>query len=352
MTTLPTPSATDADAAGMTEIADMVETRGDAAAGGAATPSDVLAVLDAAATVTVLCHVHPDADTIGSGLALGLVLERRGVPVQVSFAEPAALPESMRTLPGTHLLAPPAQVRDGVDVVVTVDCGSAGRLGALADRLAGAGTTVVIDHHRSNTRFGRWNLVDESAESTTAVLARLFDHWGVEIDRDLAHCLYAGLVTDTGSFRWVRPGTHLLAERLLDTGIDGAAIARRLLDTHPFGWLPMLSAVLGSATLVPGAAGGRGLVYAVIRRRDVGDLRSEEIESVVDIVRTTSEAEIAAVLKESVNGTWSVSLRSKSDIDVSAVAARLGGGGHHAAAGYTAETSAETVVADLVDALG
>ncbi|NEW59629.1 bifunctional oligoribonuclease/PAP phosphatase NrnA, partial [Nocardia cyriacigeorgica] len=91
------------------------------------------------------------------------------------------------------------------------------------------------------------NLVDPSAESTTSVLTRLFDAWGEPIDRPVAHCLYAGLVTDTGSFRWVRPGTHELAERLLATGIDGAEIAQTLLDTHPFGWLPMLSRVLGSA---------------------------------------------------------------------------------------------------------
>ncbi|MDJ0113778.1 bifunctional oligoribonuclease/PAP phosphatase NrnA, partial [Rhodococcus erythropolis] len=113
-------------------------------------------------------------------------------------------------------------------------------------------------------------------------------------------------------FRWGGPLPHVLAARLLATGIDGDAIARKLLDTHPFGWLPMLASVLGSAVLVPEAADGRGLVYAVIRRSDIGDLRSEEIESVVDIVRTTSEAEVAAVLKESVSGSWSISLRAKS----------------------------------------
>ncbi|MGV9862100.1 DHH family phosphoesterase [Rhodococcus koreensis] len=309
-------------------------------------------VLENATSVTILCHVQPDADTIGSGLALALVLERKGIPVQVAFGAPDELPESMRELPGTHLLVPADQVRRNVDLLVTVDCGSAGRLGKLADRLANAGETLVIDHHRSNTRFGRMNLIDESAESTTAVVAQMFDVWGVDIDADLAHCLYAGLVTDTGSFRWVQPGTHTLAERLLATGIDGARIARRLLDTHPFGWLPMLSSVLGSATLVPEAAGGRGLVYAVIRQAYVGDLRSEEIESVIDIVRTTSEAEVAAVLKEAVDGTWSVSLRSKSDVDVSVVAGYLGGGGHRFAAGYTAVNSADEIVNSLVESLG
>src|SRR5690242_20608745 len=161
-----------------------------------ADPAAAVEVLAAARSVTVLCHVQPDADTVGSGLALAQVLHRRGVPVQVSFAEPAELPASMRSLPGVEYLVPAEQVAAQVDVLVTVDCGSVGRLGALADRIDGATTTVVIDHHRSNTRFGDVNLIDETAESTTSVLARLFDAWGEEIDRDIAHCLFAGLVTD------------------------------------------------------------------------------------------------------------------------------------------------------------
>ncbi|WP_337110638.1 bifunctional oligoribonuclease/PAP phosphatase NrnA [Prescottella equi] len=313
---------------------------------------ETIEVLEGASSVTVLCHVQPDADTIGSGLALGIVLMRKGIPVQVSFASPDRLPVSMAGLPGTDLLVPADAVDESVDLLVTVDCGSAGRLGALASRLGGARRSLVIDHHRSNTRYGTFDLIDDSAEATTAVLARLFDLWGIEIDADLAHCLYAGLVTDTGSFRWVQPGTHELAERLLATGIDGPGIARRLLDTHPFGWLPMLGAVLSSAVLVPDAADGRGLVHAVIRCTDSAGLGSEEVESVIDIVRTTAEAEVAAVFKESTPGSWSVSLRSKDTVDVSAVAEHLGGGGHRFAAGYTATGAVESAITALRETLG
>lgn len=311
-----------------------------------------ISLLETARTVTVLCHVQPDADTIGSGLALGIVLQRRGIAVDVAFASPVDLPESMNELPGRELLVAAEDVRVGADLVVSVDAGSRGRLGALSDRIDAADASLVIDHHRSNTRFGTLNVVDDAAESTTAVIARLLDAWGVEIDADIAHCLFAGLVTDTGSFRWVRPGSHRLAERLLATGIDGAAIARKLLDTHPFGWLPMLGSVLGAARLVGDAVGGLGLVYAAIMRSDSEGLRSEEIESVIDIVRTTSEAEVAAVLKQQTADEWTVSLRSKTVVDVSIVAATLGGGGHRNAAGFTAHGTKDDVVAALIDALG
>ncbi|MFD6896266.1 bifunctional oligoribonuclease/PAP phosphatase NrnA [Rhodococcus sp. NPDC060086] len=319
---------------------------------GAVDLDGAVALLSAAETVTVLCHIQPDADTLGSGLALGLAFERRGIPVQVAFAAPDTVPLSMRGLPGVHLVTAAEEVRDEVDLLVAVDCGTAGRLGGLRTRLEGARNSLIIDHHRSNTRFGTHNLIDVDAEATAAVLTDLFDAWGVEVDADIAHCLFAGLATDTGSFRWVRPGTHRLAERLLATGIDGASITRTLLDTHPFGWLPMLSSVLASATLVPDAAGGSGLVYALVRRADSEHLGAEEIESVIDIVRTTAEAEVAAVFKEVGPQEWTVSLRSKRGVDVSLVATSLGGGGHRFASGYTAYGDSDAIVTALRAALG
>lgn len=318
-----------------------------------------VAALAAARSVTVLCHVHPDADTIGSGLALALALERRGTPVCVSFAEPAELPLSLRTLPGVRHVVAPAQVPAEVDLLIVVDCGARSRLGALADRLPGARTTVVIDHHRANDGFGTVDLIDESAASTTELVTRLLDAWGVELDAEIAHCLFAGLVTDTGSFRWARPGSHALAERLLATGIDGTEITRVLLDTHPFTWLPMLAKALASAVVVPGAA-GVGLVYALVRAADTHEVGPEEVESVIDVIRTTAEAGIAAVFKEArgQNDRWTVSLRSRDSapgmsdgVDVAAVAAGFGGGGHRFAAGYTTYGSAEGVVRALVAAL-
>lgn len=319
--------------------------------------------LDAARSVTILCHVQPDADTLGSGLALARVLDRRGVPVRVSFAEPAELAAGLRTLPGTGYLVPPDRVPAEVDLLVTVDCGSTGRLGRLADRLAGAATTLVIDHHRSNTRFGAINLIDPDAVSTASVITALLDVWHEPIDADIAHCLFAGLATDSGSFRWVTPGTHALAERLLATGIDGAAITRTLMDTHPFAWLRMLSTVLASAHLDRDAHDGTGLVAAFVLATDLAGVRQEEAESVVDIVRATAEAGIAAVFKEArptdERRRWTVSLRSKDSgpgtddgADVAAVATGLGGGGHRYAAGYTTFGEPEEILAQLRTALG
>lgn len=305
----------------------------------------------AARTIVVVCHVYPDADTIGAGLALAQVAARSGKDVQVGFATPAKLPESLRSLPGVDLLVTPDQLRRDADLIVTVDIPSPNRLGSLAELADGKRGVLVIDHHASNALFGTANYVDASADSTTMMVAELLDAWGESIDGPIAHCLYAGLTTDTGSFRWASARAHRLAERLLQLGVDNASISRTLMDTHPFAWLPMLSRVLGSARLVADAAGGDGLVYAVVPHAEWCKARSEEVESIVDIVRTTAEAEVAAVFKETQPGHWSVSMRSKT-LDISRVAGEFGGGGHRQASGYTADGTADEVAAALLDVLG
>ncbi|GFG64258.1 bifunctional oligoribonuclease and PAP phosphatase NrnA [Mycobacterium kubicae] len=300
----------------------------------------------------VVCHVHPDADTVGAGLALASVLDRCGKRVEVSFATPANLPESLRSLPGCQLLVSPDDMRRDVDLVVTVDVPSINRLGGLSDLATNGPEILVIDHHASNELFGTANFVDASADSTTMLIAEVLDAWGQPIDRAVAHCIYAGLTTDTGSFRWASARALRLAARLVDLGVDNAAISRSLMDTHPFVWLPMLSRVLGSARLLPEAAGGRGLVYAVVHHQDWMTSRPEEVESVVDIVRTTQQAEVAAVFKEIDPQEWSVSMRAKNDVDLAAVAAQFGGGGHRLAAGYSTSGTIDDAVSALRGALG
>lgn len=308
-------------------------------------------LLAGADSVSIVCHVFPDADTIGAGLALALVLDQSGKDVQVSFAEPDELPDSLRSLPGGHLLVSPEAMRHDADLLVTVDIPSVNRLGALRELAGDDRDILVVDHHVSNQLFGTANFVDPSADSTTMLIAELLDAWGKPIDLGVAHCLYAGLTTDTGSFRWASARAHRLAARLVEAGVDNAAVSRELLDTHPFAWLPMLSRVLGSAELIADALDGRGFVYAVVEHDEWTGARPEEVESIVDIVRTTQQAEVAAVFKEIEPLRWSVSMRAKT-ADVSAVAATFGGGGHRLAAGYSATGAAADVVAALRAALG
>lgn len=310
-------------------------------------------LLRAATDVTLLAHVNPDADALGSALALGLALHRRGAQVRVSFGEPADVPETLQPLDFAGLLVPPSSVPAAAPLVIALDSASLQRLGQLGDRVTNTidagGQVLVVDHHASNTYYGTHHVVDEHAVATAALVAALLDALGVELDEQLASCIYAGLVTDTGSFRRATPETHQLAARLLAAGVNPSEAARELMEAHPFAWLPMLSTVLGRAVLEPSVAGG--LVYTYVTLDDAAPVRPEEVESVVDIVRATSEAEVAAVFKAVSPDKWTVSLRSVSAVDVKDVAVALGGGGHRRAAGYTALGPISEAVAALLATL-
>ena len=240
----------------------MTLTSSRAAATSPRTAASVLAeAADAHATVVLSGHVQPDADALGSTLALAEGLRRRGARVLATFPDPFTLPASLGWLPGAEGLVPSSAVPSSPDVFVSLDAASPGRLGELAVLLDNAGTSVVIDHHASNPGFGDVRLVDGGAPATVTLVADLLDELGVDLDPQLATCLYAGLSADTGSFRFgnTRPDTHELAARLLATGIDHSAISRRLFDTAPFGWLGLLSVVTGRAVLEPEV--GAGLVW-------------------------------------------------------------------------------------------
>ena len=315
-------------------------------------PLDTAAALladaaDAHATVVLSGHVQPDADALGSMLALAEGLRRRGARVLPTFPEPFTLSPSLGWLPGAEGLVPSSAVPRSPDVFVSLDAASPGRLGELAPLLDGARLSVVVDHHASNPGFGSVCVVDPTAPATAVLVADLLDGLGIVLDRQLATCLYAGLAADTGSFRFAStgPDTHELAARLLATGIDHSAISRRLFDTAPFGWLSLLSVVTGRAVLEPEV--GKGLVWTWSSAAEAAEhgLPSDQLEALVDVVRSAEEADVACVLKGQEDGSWAVSMRSRGGTDLARLALALGGGGHRLAAGFTSELDRDATIA-------
>jgi bifunctional oligoribonuclease and PAP phosphatase NrnA len=313
-------------------------------------------ILEGADQVCLACHVRPDADALGSMLAIATALSSRpgrAVDVVASFGDdPFAVPDILRFLPGIGLLSPPSRYPVRPAAMMTFDASSADRLGLLAGPAEAAAELIVLDHHASNTRFGTINLVDPSAAATAVLGAALVDRLGISLTADIALGLYAGLVTDTGSFKFssTTPAVHELAARLIATGIDPGVVSRRLYDTAPFGYLGMLAASLGRAVLEPRACAGHGLVWTTVTKDDreqAGDLPLDAAESVIDEIRRTAEAEVAVVLKEDDDGVWQVSVRSKSLVDVGAVCTALGGGGHVRAAGFSALGGPDAAISAL-----
>jgi bifunctional oligoribonuclease and PAP phosphatase NrnA len=309
------------------------------------------AAIAGAQQAVITCHVHPDGDALGSALALHRALANAGRQAVVSFSEPFTVAPHYRFLAGLDHLTPPDQVPRVADLFVCFDTGSLDRLGSLVDAFQGASRTVVIDHHASNTRFGQVNLIDPDAPASAVLCRELLRRLGLPLDREIATCLYTGLVTDTGRFQYqsTTPDTHLLAAELLGAGVEQYEVAKAVFETNNIDYLRLVGAALGRIVQVPDAS----LVWTRVGLADLAahGVDMEETEGLIDLVRTDGASDVAAVLKEQPGGGHKVSLRSKGATDVGQLATRFGGGGHKYAAGFTSELDADPIVAALVEAL-
>jgi bifunctional oligoribonuclease and PAP phosphatase NrnA len=319
-------------------------------------------VLSAAPHVALACHVEPDGDALGSMLALQQFLQQRGVRTVASYGssgpahETLSVPPQYTFLPGLDGLVTAEQFPSRPPVLVAFDTASPDRLGTLRHAVDGAGCVIVIDHHASGEAFGDIRLCEGSAAATAVLVEALIRHMGGDIDRDIATCLYVGLVTDTGRFQYASttPEVMELGARLIAHDIDHAAINRQVWSAHSFGYLKVLGRAMDRATLVPEV----GLAWTAVQQDDLADLgiALQETEGLIDVLHGLEAAECALVVKQQPGPPgapeqWKASLRSKGAVDVGVLARALGGGGHRFSAGFNAEGPLERVVGSVVDEL-
>jgi bifunctional oligoribonuclease and PAP phosphatase NrnA len=309
----------------------------------------VAALVDAD-EIIVAAHVNPDGDAIGSIVAVTLGLRKLGKKAWPTWGEEVvAVPFNYAFLPGAAEIVQPADVPD-VGTFLALDCGAADRLGSLEDRARSADLLINVDHHAGNTEFGDLNVVVTTASSTAELTTFLLKDAGVELDTEIATSLYTGVVTDTGRFQYANssPDVLRLAADLLSYDVPAAKVAQEVFESLPFGYLKLVGRVLDRAVLHKDAE----FVYSWLNLADleVTGVAIDETEKLIDEIRSTRDATVAAMFKEQPDGTYRVSLRSKGPTSVGAIARAHGGGGHELAAGFTAP-SVEVGVAIVLDAL-
>jgi phosphoesterase RecJ-like protein len=303
--------------------------------------------IDGAESVTLLCHVNPDGDALGSMLAMHHALRAAGRASVASFPSPFAIAPHYRDLPGLDLLTPPDTVAPAADVVVTFDCGALARLGDLAAVAESATELIVVDHHVSNERYGTINVIDSGAAASGVVVRELIRMLDLPMTREVAFCLYVALVCDTGRFQYetTTPEVFALAGELLEFDLPVSSLSRTLFEEHSFAYLTLLGESLARMTLVR----EQSFVWTAVTQEQLvrHGVTLDEVEGLIDIVRRTAEADVACVLKEDGDGAVRVSLRSVGATDVQRVAAAHGGGGHRFAAGFTSDVGIEDTVARI-----
>lgn len=304
------------------------------------------ALLRGARQVAVVGHVRPDADAVGS-VSAGIAFARACGAEATGFIDhPGGVARNLATIPLHDAIRFSDPIPSTVDTVLVVDCGDLGRAGSheAAIRERGA-RVIVVDHHDGNPGGGGVNLIAPRADSTTTLLWLWAQEAGIEVTPTIAHALYAGLVTDTGGFRWgghdSAVGMHLLAAELAGTGIDTGKIRAELMDAMTASEAAVLGALLSRLETLDATLEGQKCRSVVLMADNslLAQAPAFIAERAVDLTGAIEGSDMLVVAKEQQPNVWHVSLRSPR-FDVATIARRVGGGGHVRAAGFTVTGSA------------
>ncbi|MEG1810640.1 MAG: bifunctional oligoribonuclease/PAP phosphatase NrnA [Clostridia bacterium] len=295
---------------------------------------------------TLISHISPDGDTLGSALALLCIIKRMGKQASVVCED--SVPQIYSFLPYADCVITPDAAKPG-GAVISIDCADEERMGGAMRIFCAAEHTANIDHHITNACYADYNAVDGEAAATGELIYELAGMLLTDMDKQTAMCLYTALITDTGNFAYgnTTPDTHRTAAALLQTGVDTYDINRRIFRTIPYQKKKLLGiSIMNMQRLADGRIG-----ISIISAEDMQSVGAsgEDTEGIIDHIRDVAGVEIAILIRECGEDTYKVSLRSKLYADVSAIAKRMGGGGHKRAAGYTAHGRAEQVYAQTME---
>lgn len=296
----------------------------------------------------VTSHVSPDGDALGSMLAVGEVLDAMGK--QVRLFNESGLPERFRWLsPRQKILRLLPDTEP--ETIIVLDCGSPQRPGALLAPWLSSKTVVNIDHHLDNPMFGSINWVDQRVSSTGEMVGMLARELNVPLAGLLGEYVYLSLISDTGDFCFsnTRPETLEMAAEILRLGLLPGPFHEQRQSTGTINQLRMRGTVTQQATLhSQGRISLISFTRELFRQTGTGP---EDTEGLVNRVLYLRGVQAAIATREEDNGSIKFSLRSKGDVNVQAVAARFGGGGHRNAAGGTLDMSVDEAGRTLVDAV-
>lgn len=290
--------------------------------------------------ILLICHQNPDGDALGSISALAHFLNLEGKQYETFCLTDAS--EHLKNLP--HLVIPNSS--GGVwqnanhDLIIVVDSGDLKYAGVeeYITKLKHEPVIINIDHHPTNKKFGHHNLVIQTASSTTEILYFFFKYNNIAITKNMAMALLTGLITDTENFS--NPGTTenslKVASALIHRGANFNQVKTWFLKNKPVTALKLWGVVLSRLTIHE----THEIIHTYITQNDIKSHGGNESESegIANFLNNLSEGRASLILKEKEDGKFKGSFRTtREDVDVSAIASELGGGGHKKAAGFTVD---------------
>lgn len=307
-----------------------------------------------AQSIAICGHRHPDGDCLGSASALAVLLGSMGKEVHLLLAGDEGMVGKYGFLPWADRFVPASSYRQVPDLFIAIDASNDERLLNGAQVRERARRSVVVDHHLDTEDFCDVSYSDAAAAACGVLVYELAQQLGLpeagDTLRDLASACYVALVTDTGRFQFQNTDPRALAcaSQLCEVGADPARIAMDVYQNRTMASLRLEALVIERMTF---EAGGR-IVYSWVEGEDLARVGTtwDEAEELIDVVRSVQGAHAVLLMKIQGN-TIRGSLRSKTDFDVREVAARFGGGGHRAAAGFTYHGTRKRLLAEMLPLL-
>jgi len=289
-------------------------------------------------------HSRPDGDSIGSQLAMLYALQQMGKEAIAVNADPASPP--LMAFPGVRDIRIAPSVEGNFEAAIIMECGDLKRTGVSGlERYF----VINIDHHPGNTGYGQINWFDASAAACAEMVYDVVRALGVPLTREIATHVYLAILTDTGSFHYsgISPRTFEICRECLEAGVDPVMVARNVYDSNNMGRLKLFGAVLGAMQI--DQSGRIAIVYVDHEMARAAGGTYEDTEGLVNLPLTVKEIEAVVFFKQDKADQYRVSLRSKGEVDINAIAKEYGGGGHKNASGCTITGPIEELQKTIVE---
>lgn len=275
----------------------------------------------------ILTHKSPDGDTLGSGFALCAFLRDMGKKANVLNSD--SFPERYDFIYDGYY---PQEFEP--QYVIAVDIADTQLIGSNLSQFAEEGAIdLCIDHHISNKYFAKQSYVDPNASAAALIMYQIFKYSGREISRQIARCLYTGIATDTGCFKYENtiPEAHIACAELMAYGIDFAFINRKMFDVKSRGRMKVEQSVIGNMEYY--FNGKCSVIVLTKKLMEESGADAAEFEGLASIPLTVEGVKIGITVKQRHENVYKISVRTNEDIDASAFCKAFGGGGHIRAAG-------------------
>lgn len=299
----------------------------------------VIAQLKKNSNIFIAAHIHPDGDAVGSLLGLGLALEQ--IKKKVSLYIEGAIPAVYQFLPSVHRIQRDPGDIARFDAAIILDCSDLHRIGAAAEAVSRIPMIINIDHHTTNTRFGKLQIIDPEASSTAEIVYRVIREMNIPINTGIAYALYTGIMADTGSFRFsnTTPAAFEISHEMVKCGADPHKVAHHVYETISLNRIKLLTMLFESIEV--SEDGNLSIMTLTQNMLAATGTQVEDVNGLINYAKRIEKVKLAVLLYErkARNGRrpgseFHVSLRSDGTVNAAAIATSFGGGGHQNAAGF------------------